>query len=220
MRNILIKVLHKKKDVTECRNHRNISLLTYAGKVLLKIVATRCDDYYCETKGLLLEEHCGFRSRHSTLDIMYAARRWQGRRQKARGPLCLYFIDLQTIYDSVHRSLLLQVLASFRVPPRVITFMPTPRWEKSMREERQRGWGHGKDACFSIIVQHILHGSTPTTIQHGSRSPSGTAGVSSPGDGNGRHAPSSVGYDVCRLAVVTAGTGTDDGDPSRCHRSV
>ena len=36
-----IKVLHKKKDKTECGNYRGISLVAHAGKVLLKVVATR-----------------------------------------------------------------------------------------------------------------------------------------------------------------------------------
>ena len=34
-----IKVLHKKKDRTECSNYRGLSLVAHAGKVLLKIVA-------------------------------------------------------------------------------------------------------------------------------------------------------------------------------------
>ena len=40
-RDAVIKVLHKKKDRTECGNYRGISLVAHAGKVLLKIVATR-----------------------------------------------------------------------------------------------------------------------------------------------------------------------------------
>ena len=36
-----IKVLHKKKDRTECSNYRGLSLVAHACKVLLKIVANR-----------------------------------------------------------------------------------------------------------------------------------------------------------------------------------
>ena len=39
-RDAMIKVLHEKKDRTECGNYRGISLVAHAG-VLLKIVATR-----------------------------------------------------------------------------------------------------------------------------------------------------------------------------------
>ena len=47
----VITVLHK----TECGNYRGISLVSHAGKVLLKVVARRLSAY-CEAKGLLPEE--------------------------------------------------------------------------------------------------------------------------------------------------------------------
>ena len=61
----VITVLHKKGDTTECGNYRGISLVSHAGKVLLKVVARRLSAY-CEAKGLLPEEQCGFRSDRST----------------------------------------------------------------------------------------------------------------------------------------------------------
>ena len=54
-RDAVIKVLHKKKDRTECGNYRSISLVARAGKVLLKIVAMRLSAY-CEARNLLPEE--------------------------------------------------------------------------------------------------------------------------------------------------------------------
>ena len=56
----VITVLHKKGDKTECGNYRGISLVSHAGKILLKVVARRLSAY-CEAKGLLPEEQCGFR---------------------------------------------------------------------------------------------------------------------------------------------------------------
>ena len=56
----VITVLNKKGDKTECGNYRGISLVSHAGKVLLKVVARRLSAY-CEAKGLLPEERCGFR---------------------------------------------------------------------------------------------------------------------------------------------------------------
>ena len=51
----IIKVLHKKKDRTECGNYRGISLLAHAGKILLKIIARHLSAY-CERVGILPEE--------------------------------------------------------------------------------------------------------------------------------------------------------------------
>ena len=52
-------VVHKNGDKTECGNYRGISLVSHAGKVVLKVVARRLSAY-CEAKGLLLEEQCRF----------------------------------------------------------------------------------------------------------------------------------------------------------------
>ena len=92
-RDAVIKVLHK-KDRTECGNYRGISLVAHAGRVLLKIVATRLSAY-CEARNLLPEEQCGFRPHRSTTDMMFAVRRLQELGRKARVPLFLCFIDLQ-----------------------------------------------------------------------------------------------------------------------------
>ena len=118
-RDAVIKVLHKKKDMAERGNHRGISLVAHAGKVLLKIVATRLSAY-CEARNLLPEEQCGFRPYRSTTDMLFAVRRLQELGRKARVPLFLCFIDLQKAYDSVDRTLLWQVFARFGTPPQMI----------------------------------------------------------------------------------------------------
>ena len=118
-RDTVIKVLHKKKDRTECGNYRGISLVAHAGKVLLKTVATRLSAY-CEARNLLPEEQCGFRPHRSTTDMMFTVRRLQELGRKARAPLFLCFIDRQKAYDSVDRTLLWQVLAPFGTPPQMI----------------------------------------------------------------------------------------------------
>ena len=71
-----IKVLHKKKDWTECGNYRGISLVAHAGKVLLKVIAGRLSDY-CERENILPEEQCGLRAQRSTVDMMFVVRRLQ-----------------------------------------------------------------------------------------------------------------------------------------------
>ena len=72
----IIKVLHKTKDRTECGNYRGISVVSHAGKILLKIIARRLSDY-CERSGILHEEQSGFRPNRSTTDMMFVIRRLQ-----------------------------------------------------------------------------------------------------------------------------------------------
>ena len=110
-----IRVLHKKKDQTECGNYRGISLVVHDVKVLHKVIAGRLS-YYCERENVLPEEQCGFKPQRSTVDMMFVERRLQELARKKDTLLYLCFIDL-TEYDSVDRTLLWDVLARFGVPP-------------------------------------------------------------------------------------------------------
>ena len=101
----IITVLNKKGDKTECGNYRGISLVSNAGKVLLKVVARRLSAY-CEAKGLLPEEQGGFRPDHSTTDMVFVVRRLQEAGRKAAVSLHVCFIDLQKAYSTVDRTLL------------------------------------------------------------------------------------------------------------------
>ena len=72
----IIMILHKEKDRAECGNYRGISLVAYAGKILLKIIARRLSEY-CGRMGILPEEQSGFRPNRSTTDMMFVIRRLQ-----------------------------------------------------------------------------------------------------------------------------------------------
>ena len=104
-----IKFRHKKKVRTECGNHRGLSPVTHAGKILLKIVANRLGDF-CKEAGILPEEQYGFRPQRSTTDMMFVVRRLQemGRTSNTSREIC--FIDLAKAYDSVDRGLLWKYL--------------------------------------------------------------------------------------------------------------
>ena len=116
----VITVLHKKDDKTECGNYRGISLVSHAGKGLLRVVARRLSAY-CEAKGLLPEEQCGFRPDRSTTDTMFVVRRLQEIGRKAGVSLFMCFIVLQKAYDTVARTLLWQVLTRIGVPPQIMS---------------------------------------------------------------------------------------------------
>ena len=128
----VLTILHKKGDNTECENYRGISLVSHAGKILLKPIARRFGAY-CEAKGLLPEEQCGFRPDHSTTDMMFVVRRLQEIGRKVGVSLFMCFIDLQKAYDTVDRTLLWQVPTRIGVPPEIIVSYATiPRWDESL----------------------------------------------------------------------------------------
>ena len=98
-------VLHKIKDRTECGNYRDISLVSHAGMILLRIIARRLSVYY-ERVGILLEEQSGFQPNRSTTDMMFVNRRLQELARNKRIPLYVCFIGLTKVYESVDRTLL------------------------------------------------------------------------------------------------------------------
>ena len=75
---------------------------------------------YCEAKGLLPEEQCGFPRDRSTTDMIFVVRRLQEVGRKAGVTLFMCFIDLQKAYDTVDLTLLWQVLTRIGVPPQMI----------------------------------------------------------------------------------------------------
>ena len=106
--------------------------MSHAGKVLTKVVAGRLSAY-CEAKGLLPEEQCGFRPDRSTTDMMFVVRRLQEVERKAGVSLHMCFVDLQVAYDTVDRTLLWQVLTRIGVTPQMIAVIRTiPRWDESL----------------------------------------------------------------------------------------
>ena len=115
----VITLLHKKGDKTQCGNYRGISLVSHAGKALLKVAARRLGAY-CEAKGLLPEKQCEFRLDCSTTNMMFVVRRLQEIGRKAGVSLFMCFIDLQKAYDTVDRTLLWQVLTRIGVSPQMI----------------------------------------------------------------------------------------------------
>jgi hypothetical protein len=112
-------VIFKKLDKSVCANYRGISLISHAGKVLLKIVQARLSDY-AEKEKLLPEAQCGFRPGRSTTDMLFALRRLMEIADTKNTPLYLCFVDLQKAYDTVDRELLWVVLAKCGVPDKMV----------------------------------------------------------------------------------------------------
>ena len=98
-------VLFTKKHRTECGNYRGVSLVSNAGKVLLKLIDNRLSNY-CERGDILPEEQCGFRPQRLMIDTILAVRRLHQLARKKSTPLRLCVVDLPKAYDSVDRTLL------------------------------------------------------------------------------------------------------------------
>ena len=106
----IIRVLHMKKDRTECGNSRSLSLGAPAGKILLKCVANQLGNF-CEEAGILPEEQRVFRPQRSTIDMMIVVHGLHNLGRTNNTCLKICFTVLAHVYNSVNCVLLLDVLA-------------------------------------------------------------------------------------------------------------
>ena len=93
----------KKGNIKECSNHRTISLISHASKILLKIINNRLKQ---KLESEIAEEQAGFRAGRGTRDHIVNIRNII---EKCRGhsePLYLCFIDYSKTFDCVcHQKL-------------------------------------------------------------------------------------------------------------------
>ena len=77
----IIHLYKRKGDHACCDNHRGISLLSVAGKVLARVLLNRLTQHVDEL-GILPESQCGFRTGRGTTDMIFSARQLQEKCQE------------------------------------------------------------------------------------------------------------------------------------------
>ena len=98
----IVHLYKRKENRQSCNNHRGISLLSIAGKILAKVLLNRLIDHL--ENGLLPESQCGLRPGRSTADMIFAARQLQEKCQKQNVGLYTTFVDLMKAFDTVCRK--------------------------------------------------------------------------------------------------------------------
>ena len=121
----IVHLYKRKGNRFACDNHRSISLLSIAGKILACILLNRLNDHL--ERGLLPESQCGFRRGRSTADLIFAARQLQEKCQEQNVGLFTTFVDLTKAFDTVCREGLWKIMAKFRCPPPPPKFMAMVR---------------------------------------------------------------------------------------------
>ena len=94
----IIHVYKRKGNHQSCDNHRGISLLSIAGKILARVLLNRLMDHL--EKGLLPESQCGFRKERGTIDMVFAARQLKEKCQEQNVDLFSTYVDLTGDIDS------------------------------------------------------------------------------------------------------------------------
>ena len=122
-KNAAIIHLYKRKGNPQvCDNHRGISLLSIAGKILAKILLNRLN-VHLDQKGLIPEKQCGFRKDRGTIDMIFTERQLQKKSQEQNVDLYMTFVDLNKAFDTVSRGELWKIMAKFGCLPRFIAMV-------------------------------------------------------------------------------------------------
>ena len=88
----VVHIYKRKGNRQSCDNHRGISLLSVAGKILARVLLNRLLQHL--EQGLLPESQCGFRAGRGTADMIFAARQLQEKCQEQHSDLFMTFVDL------------------------------------------------------------------------------------------------------------------------------
>jgi len=110
----IVHLYKRKGNRQSCDNHRGISLLSIAGKILARVVLNRLISHL--EHGLLPESQCGFRAGRGTVDMIFAARQLQEKCQEQHQDLYSTFVDLTKAFDTVSRTGLWKIMAKFGCP--------------------------------------------------------------------------------------------------------
>ena len=118
----IIHLFKRKGNPHVCDNHRDISLLSIAGKILARVLLNRLNQHL-ERSGLLLESQCGFRKNRGTIDMIFTAQQLQEKCQEQNVDLYMTFVDLTKAFDTVIREGLWKIMAKFGCPAKFIAMV-------------------------------------------------------------------------------------------------
>jgi hypothetical protein len=112
--------IFKKGTKSLCDNHRGISLVSIASKVLTGIIRRRLLD---AREHQIREEQAGFRPQRGCIDHIFTLRQILEHRHTYRQPTIVVFLDLKAAFDSVFRKGLWNCLQRYGVPPKYIQLL-------------------------------------------------------------------------------------------------
>lgn len=114
----IIHLYKNKGDRASCDNHRGISLLSTAGKIMARVVLNRITHHLLDE--VVSESQCGFRRNRGTIDMIFAIRQLQEKCLEQNQNLYILFVDLTKAFDTVSRKGLWAILTKLGCPPKFV----------------------------------------------------------------------------------------------------
>ena len=123
-RDCLVVSVPKKGDLTDTNNHRGISLIGTAVKLLAVILSARLNDVF-ESLGLFSQSQAGFRRREECMTQVGSLYEVCQRRSIRGERTYLLFVDVKKAYDTVPHEALFAKLHRYGVRGRLLQYLRT-----------------------------------------------------------------------------------------------
>ena len=117
----IIHLYKNKGDRASCDNHRGISLLSIAGKIMAPVILNRILRHLLDD--VVSESQCGLRSNRGTIDMVFALRQLQEKCREQNQNLYILFVDLTKAFDTVSRDGLMSILSKLGCPPKFVSII-------------------------------------------------------------------------------------------------
>lgn len=104
--------LQKKTNAVECSDHRTISLISHASKILLKILTNTIE---AKTRDLIGRNQFGFRKGCGTRDAIGVMRMICERSLEFGNNVYICFVDFEKAFDRVNWEKMMKVLQTIDV---------------------------------------------------------------------------------------------------------
>lgn len=127
----IIHLYKRKGNRAQCDNHRGISLLATAGKILGRVILNKLTEQLAGK--ILPESQCGFRAGRGTADMVFTARQIQEKCREQCKDLYTVFIDLTKAFDSVSREGLWEVLRKLGCPVKFVNIIKSFHTDMKVR---------------------------------------------------------------------------------------
>ena len=116
---LIVHLYKRKGDRACCDNHRGISLLSIAGKVLARVLLNRLS-HHVYSNDIIPESQSGFRTSRGTMDMIFTARQLQEKCREQHRDMYTIFVDLTKAFDTVSRRGLWMVLRRIGCPEKFV----------------------------------------------------------------------------------------------------
>ncbi len=137
----------KAGNKADADNYRGIALLNITGKVFTRILNGRL---MAIAEKILLEQQAGFRKGRGTTDQIFCVREMIERHIEHHDPLYMAFIDLKKAYDSVSRSLLMDILRAEGLPEKLVVLIERLYAKTSLKVRIKQEIGRGVDISTGV----------------------------------------------------------------------